>query len=241
MSSQINSLEIRDVYFDYKNSVSVLNGIDVTVPKGGIYGLLGSSGCGKTTLLKCSLGRLKPKSGSISLFGHKPGSPESRVPGPGAGYMPQELALYDEFSIDETLVYFGRLFGIDGQVVQSRIEFLMDLLQLPVSRRLVRQLSGGQKRRVSIATALLHNPPFLILDEPTVGLDLILRESIWKHLYFLASNGLTIIVTTHYIEEARGALRVGFMRSGRLLAEGSPDELLLRHGFPTLEAFPMIS
>ncbi|CAG2112683.1 unnamed protein product, partial [Medioppia subpectinata] len=173
----------------------------------GIYGLLGSSGCGKTTLLKCALGRLEPSKGSIHLFGRKPGSPESKVPGPGVGYMPQELALYEEFTIEEILTYFGQLFGIKSKVIDSRIEFLVDLLQLPDRRRLITKLSGGQKRRVSIATALLHNPPLLILDEPTVGVDLILREAIWKHLEFLCKNGLTVIVTTHYIEEARSALR----------------------------------
>ncbi|CAG2164461.1 unnamed protein product, partial [Oppiella nova] len=203
---------------------------------GGIYGLLGSSGCGKTTLLKCALGRLEPTRGSICLFGKTPGSPDSKVPGPGVGYMPQELALYEEFTIEEILKYFGRLFGIQSKVVDSRIEFLVDLLQLPDKNRMITKLSGGQKRRVSIATALLHNPPLLILDEPTVGLDLILREAIWKHLEFLCQNGLTVIVTTHYIEEARSAQTVGFMRSGRLLAEDSPEGLLRHYGFTTLEA-----
>ena len=113
---------------------------------------MGSSGCGKTTLLRLALGRLEPISGSISLFGKSPGSKESRVPGPGVGYMPQELALYDNFTIEETLVYFGTLFGIKSKIIDSRIEFLVDLLQLPDRQRLISKLSGGQKRRVSIAT-----------------------------------------------------------------------------------------
>lgn len=121
---------------------------------GGIYGLLGSSGCGKTTLLRCALGRLQPNCGTISLFGQKPGTQESRVPGPGVGYMPQELALYDDFSIEETLMYFGRLFGIKSNLVDQRIDFMMDLLQLPDRERLISKLSGGQKRRVSIATGM---------------------------------------------------------------------------------------
>ncbi|CAG2104442.1 unnamed protein product, partial [Medioppia subpectinata] len=201
----------------------------------GIYGLLGASGCGKTTLLRCVLGRLQPKSGSIYLFGETPGTAMSRVPGPGVGYMPQELALYDDFSIEETLVYFGRLFGIKSKIIDSRIEFMINLLQLPNRKKLISQLSGGQKRRVSLSTALLHNPPLLILDEPTVGVDLILREAIWKHLENLCRTGLTVILTTHYIEEARSASNVGFMRSGRILAEDSPLQLLRRHQLMTLE------
>ena len=100
------------------------------------------------------MGRLRPKSGSISLFGHIPGTALSRVPGPGVGYMPQELALYDDFSIEETLIYFGRLFGIKSRVIDSRIEFMVDLLQLPNRRKLIVELSGGQKRRVSLATGI---------------------------------------------------------------------------------------
>ncbi|XP_054159939.1 ABC transporter G family member 20-like [Oppia nitens] len=230
-----NALEIRDVSFYYKSGHNILNGINLTVPKAGIYGLLGSSGCGKTTLLRCALGRLKPKYGSISLFGRTPGTPGSRVPGPAVGYMPQELALYEDFSIEETLRYFGRLFGITSQTIQTRIEFMLDLLQLPNGRKMIRNLSGGQKRRVSIATALLHSPPLLILDEPTVGVDLILRDSIWKHLEYLCKRGFTVILTTHYIEEARNASKVGFMRSGKLLAEDSPKQLIANYKLTTLE------
>ncbi len=203
---------------------------------GVIYGLLGSSGCGKTTLLRCALGRLTPQSGTICLFGKRPGSRSSQVPGPGVGYMPQELALYVNFSIEETLQYFGRLFGINSETVEQRVEFMINLLQLPKRSKLINELSGGQQRRVSLATALFHSPPLLILDEPTVGVDPILREAIWKHLENICKTGLTVILTTHYIEEARAAQVVGFMRSGKLLAEQTPEQLLKIHGLKSLES-----
>ena len=136
---------------------------------GKIYALLGSSGCGKTTLLRILLGRIKPKKGKISVFGEEPGSKTSHIPGPGVGYMPQDLALFPEFTIEETLIYFGSLYHMDSDLIQDRIDFLIKLLNLPPKDRKISTLSGGQQRRASIAVALFHAPPLLILDEPTVS------------------------------------------------------------------------
>ena len=161
---------LTEAWFGYSSDTPVLRGSNLIVPKGAIYGLLGPSGCGKTTMLKCMLGRLSVQSGEVSVFGTAPGSSGSTIPGSGVGYMPQELALYDEFTVNETLTYYAKLHGIGSDHLQGDIDFLLDFLDiLPFKSYLVTNLSGGQKRRVSLAVALLHNPPLLVLDEPTVG------------------------------------------------------------------------
>ena len=212
------------------------------------FGLLGASGCGKTTLLSCIVGRRSLDSGEIYVYGNEPGTKESGIPGRRVGYMPQELALYGEFTIKETLEYFGRLYSLANEYVQSQMEFLFKLLDLPPRHRFIKTLSGGQQRRVSFAVALFHDPELLILDEPTVGLDPILRQrlvsndtifliefflcqlvqveyyqldlfslvrSIWSHLIHLSTvRDRTIIITTHYIEEASQAHKVNSNQDG---------------------------
>lgn len=219
-----------------KRRATVLRNLEMTVKKGTIYGLLGASGCGKTTLLSCIVGRRSLDSGDVLVLGGEPGSPESGIPGPRVGYMPQELALYGDFTIKETLEYFGRIYNLPSAFVKSQMEFIFKLLDLPPGHRYVKTLSGGQQRRVSFAVALFHEPELLILDEPTVGVDPMLRKSIWNHLVRLSTDhGRTVIITTHYIEEARQADTIGLMRSGHLLAEESPQNLLATHGLRTLE------
>lgn len=170
------------------------------------------------------------------MFGFQPNQPGSQIPGSAIGYMPQELAVYEDFTIKETLWYFGRLYRIPSKVIKERIEFLLTFLDLPRSKRLIVNMSGGQKRRVSLASALVHSPPLLILDEPTVGVDPLLRQSIWQHLVTLTqSEKITVIVTTHYIEEARRANIVGLMRRGKLLAENTPEHLMAKHDSHSLE------
>nr|ULR57033.1 ATP-binding cassette transporter CL2487C2 [Spodoptera frugiperda] len=223
-------------YGTQKNPNIILDGLNMTVPKGSIYGLLGASGCGKTTLLSCIVGRRRLNSGEIWVLGGRPGSPGSGVPGPRIGYMPQEIALFGEFSIRETLIYFGWIANMPTNEVEERIDFLIQLLQLPNPTRQVKNLSGGQQRRTSLAAALIHDPELLILDEPTVGVDPLLRQSIWTHLVRITSSGdKTVIITTHYIEEARQAHCIGLMRSGRLLAEESPQALLQMYSCISLE------
>ena len=189
----------------------------------------------QTTLLHCLTGRLKAHSGSVRVLDSEPNTPGSSVPGQSVGYMPQELALYEEFSIHQNFLFYGKLFGMSGQAIDERERWLLDFLHIPPSNRSIKKLSGGQRRRVSLACALLHSPPLLLLDEPTVGVDPLLRSRIWSHLATLSQQGTTIIITTHYIEEARQAHYVGFMRNGRILEEGQPDELIGRYEARTLE------
>uniref|UniRef100_A0A3B4VBQ0 ABC transporter G family member 23-like n=1 Tax=Seriola dumerili TaxID=41447 RepID=A0A3B4VBQ0_SERDU len=229
------AIRCRDVCRSY-GKLKVLSNLNLTVPQGHIYGLLGPSGCGKTTLLKCIVGTLKISRGRITVLGKPPAFPGHDVPGKMVGYMPQELALYNEFTISDTLTFFGRIHGLTSKETQARMDFLVDFLDLPQKQSLVRNLSGGQRRRVSLGAALLQNPELLILDEPTVGVDPVLRAKIWQHLVEIVKTGkVSVIITTHYIEEARQANVVGLMRNGHLLAEGPPDAVMKQHSATTLE------
>ncbi|CAH4035289.1 ABC transporter G family member 20-like [Pieris brassicae] len=217
---------------DYK---PVLQNLDMTVERGTIYGLLGASGCGKTTLLSCIVGRRHLDSGNIWVLGGKPGEKGSGVPGPRVGYMPQDIALVAEFTIRDALYYFGRIYGMSNSLLAERYDFLCSLLELPGGDSFIKQLSGGQQRRVSLAAALVHEPELLILDEPTVGLDPMLREKIWDYLTELAAKGTTVIITTHYIDETKQAHKIGLLRDGQLLAQDSPTDILRRFDCDTLE------
>ncbi|CAL8093569.1 unnamed protein product [Orchesella dallaii] len=216
--------------------VIVLKDFNMTVSRGCIYSLLGSSGSGKTTALKVMVGVHRLDQGDVKVFGEIPGTKESRIPGSLAGYMPQETALYDDFTIQEMLSYFGKIYSMSASEISERSEFLINLLKLPEPNRKVGSLSGGQQRRVSFAVALVHNPPLLILDEPTVGVDPTLRLSIWKYLRQLATESkTTVLITTHYIEETRQSDMIGVMRNGKILVEKHPDVLLEQYNQEFLE------
>ncbi|GAB0099833.1 ABC transporter G family member 20 [Sergentomyia squamirostris] len=242
----MRSVEVRGGYKYFGSSSDkkiVLNHLDMTVNTGTIYGLLGASGCGKTTLLSCIVGVRKLNSGKINVLGRPPGVPGSGIPGPRIGYMPQEVALVDEFTIKETLFYFGRIYGMSEERIFERFKLLHELLELPDANRFIVNCSGGQQRRVSFAAAMVHEPELLILDEPTVGLDPILREKIWHFLVESTRRSkLAVIITTHYIEEANQANKIGLMRNGILLAEDSPKNILTQFECSNLEeAFLMLS
>lgn len=238
-SRRQNAVCVRRAYKRYgtkSNPYVILDGLNMTVPKGTIYGLLGASGCGKTTLLNCIVGRKRLNSGEIWVLGGRPGSRGSGVPGPRIGYMPQEIALYGEFTIRETLKYFGWISDMTTKDVEEKLGFYVNFLMLPDADRQVKNLSGGQQRRVSFAAALIHEPELLILDEPTVGVDPLLRASIWNHLVQITKNNrTTVIITTHYIDETRQAHLIGLMRGGYFLAEESPERLITQFGAESLE------
>lgn len=220
------SVIIRNAYKRYTASSVVLNGLNLNVPEGTIYGLLGPSGCGKTTLLNCIVGRTELDAGGIQLKVKK----RSEI-----GYMPQSLNLHDQMTIYENFYFYGYLFGMSDEDIQARAIDLISFLDLPSGYRFVKSLSGGQQRRVSIAVAFIHDPKILILDEPTVGLDPVLSRSIWDRLMEMTKRGKSIIITTHYIQEARQAHTIGLMRGGVLLAEEPPLQLMEKCGCSDLE------
>jgi ABC-type multidrug transport system ATPase subunit len=197
---------------------------------------MGASGCGKTTLLSCIIGMIPLDGGKIMALGCRTKANEIQRAGPKIGYMPQETALIGELTIKETIYYFGKIFQMDIERVRERYKMLKNLLELPRGDQRVEECSGGQQRRVSFAAAMIHEPELLILDEPTVGLDPILREKIWDFmLHVTRTSKLAIIITTHYIDEAKQADRCGLMRNGILLAEDTPRNIISRHEVENLE------
>lgn len=199
------------------------------------YCLIGSSGCGKTTLLSSILGMKRLESGSLKILGQNEASKVCQR----VGYMPQETALLDELTVKETIFYFGNIFQMESKRLIERFDMLKRLLELPSDDLRVESCSGGEKRRISFAAAFIHEPDLLILDEPTVGLDPLLRDRIWSFLGDVTrTSELSVIITTHYIAEAQKSDRIGFMRNGALLAEDSPKNILARLQVETLdEAF----
>lgn len=174
--------------------------------------------------------------GEISVFGNITTKYATKVNGSRIGYMPQEMALIGELTIKETIYHFGNIFQMDIDKLRDRYDMLHKLLELPYGDQRVEACSGGQKRRVSFAAAMIHEPDLLILDEPTVGLDPLLREKIWNFMLNITTTSkLSIIITTHYIEEARQANCVGLMRNGLLLAEDKPINIMNQMRVDNLE------
>lgn len=201
----------------------VLKDISLAVSSGEIFGFLGPSGAGKTTLVKMIAGIDTPTRGEVLLFG-------TRMPSlklmRQIGYMAQSDALYTELTAYENLDFFASLYGLKGARKKKRILDVMEIVNLQDHlKKLVSQYSGGMKRRLSLAIALIHSPEILLLDEPTVGIDPILRESIWRELRNLSLDGTAIFLTTHVMDEAEKCSRLGMIREGELIALGTPGEL----------------
>jgi ABC-2 type transport system ATP-binding protein len=198
--------------------------LDLRVKKGEIYGLLGPNGAGKTTTIKMLCGLLKISSGEAHVTGKH--VPDKRIAS-DIGYMPQETALYPGLTVHQNIKFFGEIFGLSKREIEDREQRLLEFINLADWRdELVGNLSGGMKHRVSLACALVHEPPLLLLDEPTVGVDPELRASFWDYFNEIKSRNRTIVITTHYMDEAGRCDRIGFMRNGNLIAEGTVEELL---------------
>uniref|UniRef100_A0A2H8TY93 ABC transporter G family member 23 n=1 Tax=Melanaphis sacchari TaxID=742174 RepID=A0A2H8TY93_9HEMI len=206
----------------------VFNGLNMNVSSGSIYSLLGPSGCGKSTLLQCLMGLKELNSGSIELKVEDLKS---------VGYMPQDLCLESTLTIKETFEYYGTLYAMKKNKIKRKIDEINAFLQLPNLNSLVKDISGGQSRRVSLGVCLFHNPKLVILDEPTVGIDPLMKQEIWNELTkMVEQQQKTIIITTHYIEEANSANRIGLMRNGVLVDEGSPQEIMFKYTAESLES-----
>jgi len=198
--------------------------------------LIGPSGCGKTTLLSCMLGMKQLDGGTIKVLGEEISYENSSKFPHLIGYMPQETALISELTIKETLSFFGNIFQMDQTLLKQRLIMICDLLELRRLNNRIQNLSGGEKRRVSFAAALIHDPQILILDEPTVGLDSLLREKIWNFLIeSTRSSNKTVIITTHYIAEAEKSDCCGLMKHGVLLMEDKPQNIFRTFGVQNLE------
>lgn len=208
----------------------VLDGLSLTVPPGQVVGLLGPSGSGKTTLMRAIVGTQKISGGSVTVLGQDAGGPGLRRK---VGYLAQGPGIYDDLTVRENLRYFARILGApDGD--PERVISETDLG--PQAGRLAGSLSGGQHSRVSLAVALLGAPELLVLDEPTVGLDPILRRDLWNLFGMLASRGVSLLVSSHVMDEASRCARILLLHEGRLLADLTPAQLLESTGTADADA-----
>lgn len=216
--------------------VTALGGVSFAVPRGSIVGLVGPNGCGKTTLMRTCVGRLKPDSGEATVLGVPAMALQSRG-APRLGYMPQQGGLYPELTVRQNVMFYARILGLPRRERGVRVDEAIRSVQLEErSRDRVAGLSGGMRRRASLATAVVHDPEMLFLDEPTVGVDPEVREEMWQDLRRDAKKGRSVVISTHYLGEAVNCDRVLMMRRGRVIAYDTPPELMRRTGTKDLEA-----
>lgn len=212
----------------------VIPDLDLEVPAGEVVGLLGPSGSGKSTLIRCIVGVQIIESGTLTVLGHPAGSAPLRD---DVGYVTQNPSVYADLTVRENVAYFGRAVGLRGTELRDAVDRTLTEVDLTShADQLVRDLSGGQESRVSLAAALVGRPTLLVLDEPTVGLDPVLRRDLWNLFRNLAAAGHSLIVSSHVMDEATRCDRLVLLREGRVLADVTPDELLARTGAPDADA-----
>ncbi len=210
---------------------NALQDINVALPEGKAIGFIGPSGAGKTTLIRSIVGRVKLTSGSIEIFGLPAGDSKLRHQ---MSYMTQELSVYPDLTVKENLKYFATMMG-HKNVNEIINNVLHEVDMSDKANSLVKNLSGGQKQRVSLSVALIGSPKLMVLDEPTIGLDPVLRESLWKLFNKLKAQGTTLLVSSHSMDEAERCDDLILIRSGKLLAHGSPSELKKNNNTKTIE------
>ena len=212
---------------------TIIESLDLDVPTGQVVGLLGPSGSGKTTLMRSIVGVQENVSGTLEVLGLPAGSPALR---PRVGYVTQAASVYVDLTVTENLVYFAALAGLRGAAAHAAVAEAVAAVDLGGhERQQVESLSGGERSRVSLAAALVGDPELLVLDEPTVGLDPVLRRDLWNLFHRLAAGGRTLLVSSHVMDEATRCDRLLLMRAGGLVADTAPDDLLAQTGAPDAE------
>jgi ABC-type multidrug transport system ATPase subunit len=209
--------------------------VSLEVFAGEIYGVLGPNGAGKSTVIRMLCGILDPTGGRGTVVGHDI-QREAEAIKKRIGYMTQRFSLYTDLTVGENLRFYGGLYGVSGKRLKARTAELMDTYGLgPRSKQLAGTLSGGWKQRVALACAILHEPPLIFLDEPTAGVDPVSRRDFWNEIHALSAAGTTVLVTTHYMDEAERCHRLSFISQGAVLDTGTPDEVVQRRGLRVAE------
>ncbi|HEV2811751.1 MAG TPA: ABC transporter ATP-binding protein [Solirubrobacteraceae bacterium] len=230
------ALQITDLVKRYPTGTEALRGVSLSIAEGEFFGLLGPNGAGKSTLIHCTTGLAQPTSGSIEVYGHDAIEhyEQARL---AVGLAPQDLNLDWFLTVEETLDYHGGYFGMPRKDRRERARELLDAFSLNEKRDdRTRTLSGGMKRRLILARALMHRPRLLILDEPTAGVDVELRLELWQYVQRINAEGTTILLTTHYLEEAEQLCdKIAFIGDGRIVATGTSRELAAQFGVSSLE------
>ena len=214
---------------------TAINNITLNVPKGSIYGFLGPNGCGKSTTIRVLTGLLSPSEGNVDVLGLAipKQSEQLRLK---IGYMTQKFSLYDDLTVRENLEFIGQIFGMETKALKARIEAQLSTYGLDQLRKQrVGGMSGGQKQRLSLAAATMHKPELLFLDEPTSAVDPENRREFWEQLFDLSDQGTTILLTTHYMDEAERCHRLAIMEAGEIRADGEPEELMAQMGVNIVE------
>ncbi len=234
MSDSTEALSIQGLTKRYGDGTVALAELDLEVPTGSFFGLLGPNGAGKTTLISAVCNLIRPTAGEIRVFGHEGSSLEARQL---IGVAEQEPNLDKFLTVHETLLYHGGYYGMSREEATSRADEMIDVFDLRAKRDVAApKLSGGMRRRLLLARALLHRPQLVILDEPTAGVDVELRHELWSYIRRLHAEGTTILLTTHYLEEAEALCEeIGLIREGEIIARDSAEALKRRYDATTLE------
>ncbi|MFT4034469.1 MAG: ABC transporter ATP-binding protein [Patulibacter sp.] len=231
-----HALELRKLVKQYPTGTRALKGVSLTIEQGSFFGLLGPNGAGKSTLIHCTTGLARPSSGAIRVFGHDAVTHYSQAR-KAVGLAPQDLNLDHFLTLEETLDFHGGYFGMRKRDRRERAAELLEAFSLTSKRHdRANTLSGGMKRRLILARALMHRPRFLILDEPTAGVDVELRLELWHYVQRINQEGTTILLTTHYLEEAEQLCdQIAFINGGKLVAQGTSAQLAARFAVDSLE------